>query len=158
MIYTAYYESPIGTLKIEANALHLISISFIENKENGNMQEKNSITMDTINQLDEYFKGERKEFTLPIKRQGTEFQKTVLNQVEKIPYGQTTSYKEIATAINKEKASRAIGNANNKNALLIVVPCHRVIGSNGKLVGYAGGLWRKEWLLHLEKGETNNNR
>lgn len=151
MIYTVYYKSPIGTVKIEATELHLISISFTENNENDKIQEKNSIIMDTITQLDEYFKGERKEFTLPIKRQGTEFQKTVLNQVEKIPYGETSSYKEIAIAIKNEKASRAIGNANNKNAILIVIPCHRVIGANGKMVGYAGGIWRKEWLLHLEK-------
>lgn len=157
MIYTAYYESPIGTVKIEANEMHLVSISFTENIEIDKVQEKNQIIIDTIEQLDEYFKGERKEFTLPIKMQGTAFQKNVLNQVKKIPYGQTKSYKEVAIEIDKEKASRAVGNANNKNSLLLVIPCHRVIGANGKLVGYAGGIWRKEWLLNLEKGEMKNN-
>lgn len=152
MIHTAYYKSPIGTVKIEANEQHLISISFVKKEEIDKIQEGNPIIVHTIQQLDEYFKGKRKEFTLPIEIRGTAFQKTVLTQVEKILYGQTTSYKEIATAIGKEKASRAIGNANNKNALLIVIPCHRVIGANGDLVGYAGGIWRKEWLLNLEKG------
>lgn len=153
MNYIAYYESPIGTLQIEANEQYLISVSFIENNEMDTIQEKNQIILDTMEQLHEYFKGKRKEFVLPIEIEGTEFQKTVLHEVGKITYGETKSYKEVATAIGKEKASRAIGNANNKNAFLIVIPCHRVIGTNGKLVGYAGGTWRKEWLLQLEKGE-----
>jgi O-6-methylguanine DNA methyltransferase len=101
-------------------------------------------------QLDEYFAGERREFTLPLDVYGTPFQKLVWNQLRQIPYGETKSYKDIALAINAAKAVRAIGGANNKNPLSIFVPCHRVIGSNGALVGYGGGLDIKEHLLQLE--------
>lgn len=158
LVYTAYYESPIGIVEIKATEQKLVSVSFVEKSEiEQNKKEENSIIIQTIAQLTEYFKGKRKEFVLPMDVQGTEFQKKVLNQVEKIPYGMTNSYREIALSINKEKASRAVGNANNKNKLLIVIPCHRVIGTNGKLVGYAGGIWRKEWLLNLEKRMSGND-
>ena len=99
----------------------------------------------------EYFNGERREFNLPIFIEGTDFQKKVWNALVNIPYGKTCSYKDIAIAIGNEKAVRAVGHANNKNKLPIVIPCHRVIGINGKLVGYAGGIDRKDKLLELEK-------
>ncbi len=102
-------------------------------------------------ELIEYFKGTRKEFTFPILQSGTPFRLSVWNELKKIPYGQTRSYKDIAISIGNENASRAIGNANNKNTIGIIVPCHRVIGQNRKLVGYAGGLHRKRFLLELEK-------
>lgn len=102
-------------------------------------------------QLQEYLTGERKIFDLPLEPHGTEFQQKVWNSLQKIPYGETNSYKDIAKSIGNIKACRAVGMANNKNPILIFIPCHRVIGSNGKLVGYAGGLNVKEKLLQIEK-------
>jgi methylated-DNA-[protein]-cysteine S-methyltransferase len=102
-------------------------------------------------QLEEYLSGKRKDFDLPLDPRGTEFQKRVWEQLTKIPYGQTRSYKDIAKALNQESASRAVGSANGQNPLSIIVPCHRVISSNGSLGGYAGGLGIKEALLSLEK-------
>ncbi len=102
-------------------------------------------------QLKEYFDGTRKEFDIPYELVGTEFQKKVWKELLKIPYGETISYKELAIRIGNERAQRAVGGANNKNKLAIIVPCHRVIGSNGSLVGYASGVDVKKMLLELEK-------
>jgi methylated-DNA-[protein]-cysteine S-methyltransferase len=102
-------------------------------------------------QLDEYFKGKRRTFTFPYQLDGTIFQKKVWEGLTEISYAKTSTYKEIAVSIGNEKAVRGVGSANGRNRLSIVVPCHRVIGSNGKLTGYAGGLWRKEWLLRHER-------
>ena len=102
-------------------------------------------------QLEEYLSGKRTEFDIEIEKIGTEFQKKVWKELLNIPYGETRSYKDIAIAIGNEKACRAVGNANNKNPIAIIVPCHRVIGSNGSMTGYAGGLDIKEKLLKIEK-------
>ncbi len=102
-------------------------------------------------QVREYLKGDRRSFDFPYKLHGTEFQKKVWDVLCKIPYGETRTYKEVATMVGNPKASRAVGMANNKNPLMVVVPCHRVVGSNGKLIGYAGGLGMKESLLALER-------
>ncbi|MBN1937224.1 MAG: methylated-DNA--[protein]-cysteine S-methyltransferase [Anaerolineae bacterium] len=101
-------------------------------------------------QLDEYFSGVRRVFDLPLGLHGTEFQQRVWRQLLEIPYGQTASYAEVARALGNPQAVRAVGLANGKNPISIIVPCHRVIGSDGNLVGYGGGLWRKEWLLKHE--------
>lgn len=114
------------------------------------LEEETVLVKETIKQLREYSAGKRKEFTLPLTLEGTPFQIKVWQELLKIPYGKTKSYQEIALAVNNPKASRAIGMANNRNRIMIVVPCHRVIGSNGKLVGYAGGLEMKEKLLKIE--------
>ncbi len=138
------------------------SVTFVE--ENGALvvvtthpyQPKEGIYQDTpvikeaFHQLSEYFLDKRKTFNLPLLLKGTDFQKQVWQELLKIPFGETRSYKQIAEAIGNPKAVRAVGMANNKNPLLIVVPCHRVIGANGKLVGYAVGLDKKEYLLRLE--------
>ena len=105
----------------------------------------------TIIQLDEYFEGKRSKFNIPLVLSGTVFQNAVWNALQQIPYGQTVSYKNIAQAIGNVKACRAVGMANNRNPLPIIIPCHRVIGQNGALVGYAGQIWRKEWLLKHER-------
>ena len=143
------YNSIIGDIFISADENFLLSVqfvnhNFIENKEN-------KIIRQTIKQLDEYFRGKRKKFELPLNPKGTEFQKKVWLQLMNIPYGKTATYKDIATLIGNSNASRAVGNANNKNPIAIIIPCHRVIGSNNKLTGYAGGLDKKEKLLNLEK-------
>ncbi len=117
---------------------------------NENEAKKTSITEKAFLEILEYLKGERKQFTFKYEARGTEFQKKVWSALCDIPYGQTRSYKDIAKAIGNEKASRAVGMANNKNPIIIAVPCHRVIGANGKLVGYAGGMQMKEYLLKME--------
>jgi AraC family transcriptional regulator, regulatory protein of adaptative response / methylated-DNA-[protein]-cysteine methyltransferase len=102
-------------------------------------------------EIGEYFDGRRKSFTIPLDAPGTDFQKSVWEELRKIPYGKTISYKTQATALKKPEAVRAVANANGHNRISIIIPCHRVIGENGMLTGYGGGLWRKKWLLDLEK-------
>ena len=147
--YTGYIEVSAGVIKIVCSDEHVLSVSFSDTaKEN----DKGSKVLDeALKQMNEYFSGKRKTFDLPLYFEGTEFQKSVWNELRKIPYGITVSYKDIAEGINNEKAVRAVGNANNKNKIMIIVQCHRVIGKNGKLVGFAGGLDKKEFLLEHEK-------
>lgn len=147
------YKSSIGIVEIVGTEEVVSSIMFIEGDEVSNTvnSETPQVLVDCSIQLDEYFKGERHVFSFPYNFEGTEFQKKVWNALTTIPYAETGSYKDIATAINNEKAVRAVGTANGKNRLSIIIPCHRIIGSNGRLTGYAGGLWRKEWLLQHER-------
>ncbi|MFT8352621.1 methylated-DNA--[protein]-cysteine S-methyltransferase [Clostridium saccharoperbutylacetonicum] len=148
-----YYESKIGRIKIEESGVAVTKLDFVSNDDKGNIIEgsKTELLIEIVKQLDEYFDGTRKVFDLPIEPEGTEFQKKVWKALIEIPYGETKSYGEIAKIIGNDKAARAVGMANNKNPIAIIIPCHRVIGANGKLVGYAGGLELKEKLLELEK-------
>lgn len=143
------YNSIIGDIFISADENFLLSVQFVNH--NFIENQENKIIRQTIKQFDEYFRGKRKKFELPLNPKGTEFQKKVWLQLMNIPYGKTSTYKDIATLIGNTNASRAVGNANNKNPIAIIIPCHRVIGSNNKLTGYAGGLDKKEKLLNLEK-------
>ena len=147
--YYGYYNSPIGLLEIITSDDAIISAMFVEEiKESiGEPQ----VLKQAIMQFDEYFKGTRKDFDIKYEVQGTDFQKKVWDKLMEIPYGMTFSYKQLATAIGNEKATRAVGNANGKNVISIIIPCHRVIGSDKSLTGYAGGLNRKKWLLEHEK-------
>lgn len=153
MVYFCKYKFKNISLYLVATETHLINIQFTQ-PQKALLQTTELLSMATI-QLDEYFQGKRTVFSLPFKLTGTPFQLAVWKELQNIPYGQTTSYKEIAQKINKPKACRAVGMANNKNPLPIIIPCHRVIGSNGKLIGYAGGLKLKNYLLELEKSHTN---
>lgn len=153
MFYSCKYQFENISLYLVATETHLINIQFTQ-PQKALLQTTELLSMATI-QLDEYFQGKRTVFSLPFKLIGTTFQLAVWKELQNIPYGQTTSYKEIAQKINKPKAYRAVGMANNKNPLPIIIPCHRVIGSNGKLIGYAGGLKLKNYLLELEKSHTN---
>lgn len=144
--YKQYYKSPIGTICIDANENAVTSIRLSELGE----ENPSPITNKTIVQLTEYFEGKRREFDIPIELTGTEFQLKVWNELKKIPYGETRSYADIAKAVGNSKACRAVGGANNKNPIMIIVPCHRVIGKNGSMVGYAGGIDIKVELLKLE--------
>ena len=153
MFYSCKYQFENISLYLIATETHLINIQFTQ-PQKALLQTTELLSMATI-QLDEYFQGKRTIFSLPFKLTGTPFQLAVWKELQNIPYGQTTSYKEIAQKINKPKACRAVGMANNKNPLPIIIPCHRVIGSNGKLIGYAGGLKLKNYLLELEKSHTN---
>lgn len=153
MFYSCKYQFENISLYLVATETHLINIQFTQ-PQKALLQTTELLSMAPI-QLDEYFQGKRTTFSLPFKLTGTPFQLAVWKELQNIPYGQTTSYKEIAQKINKPKAYRAVGMANNKNPLPIIIPCHRVIGSNGKLIGYAGGLKLKNYLLELEKSHTN---
>ncbi len=147
------YQSPIGIIEIAGTDEAVCSILFVErDKIINNIQECSpEALVGCYYQLDEYFNGVRQQFSFPYILDGTDFQKSVWKALTKIHYGQTGSYKDIALMVQNEKAVRAVGSANGKNKLSIVIPCHRIIGANGKLTGYAGGLWRKEWLLQHEK-------
>lgn len=148
--YYGYYNSPIGILEIITSEDAITSAMFVdETKEN---TEDTKILCEVIKQFDEYFKGIRKDFDIKCEVEGTEFQKRAWMALTEIPYGETWSYKQQAIQIGNEKATRAVGNANSKNLISIIIPCHRVIGSNKSLTGYAGGLNRKQWLLDHEKG------
>ena len=144
-----FYETEIGIIGIRENSKSITDIFFSKVDTNDKIEETYLIK-ECFKQLKEYFEGNRIKFDLPLETRGTEFQKKVWDELLKIPYGETKSYKDIAIAIGNEKACRAIGMANNKNHIPIIIPCHRVIGSNGKLVGYAGGLNVKEKLLNIE--------
>ncbi|WP_316844403.1 methylated-DNA--[protein]-cysteine S-methyltransferase [Pedobacter psychrodurus] len=155
MDYASAIESPVGKITILAEDEFVYAVTFAE-KDIADMPE-NQLTIDVARQLQDYFEGRLKVFDFPMKQKGTEFQQEVWKNLLTIPFGETTSYAKFSA--HHPLAIRAIASANGKNDIAIVVPCHRVIGSNGKLVGYAGGLWRKQWLLQHErevsqKGQT----
>jgi methylated-DNA-[protein]-cysteine S-methyltransferase len=155
MQYTKYYSSPIGILEISASDLYLTHVLFREAQKKPSRQleetpENSPIIDECIKQFDTYFAGKLKDFDIPMLAQGTDFQRTVWESLKTIPYGKTVSYLELSRRIGNEKAIRAVGTANGCNPLTIILPCHRVIGSDGSLVGYGGDLWRKEWLLRHE--------
>lgn len=158
--YQLDYESPIGVIEITGTQDAITSILFSEEdkRKNDPRPETPSVLIECYNQLDEYFQGTRYEFTIPYHLEGSIFQKKVWRALTEIPYAEVGSYKDIAVAVENEKAVRAVGSANGKNKLTIVIPCHRVIGANGKLTGYAGGLWRKEWLLGHEKKHKEDSK
>ncbi|ASW44139.1 methylated-DNA--[protein]-cysteine S-methyltransferase [Clostridium isatidis] len=151
MISGFCYETVIGEITIIDNGEAIIELDFGNNLNKDIEIKETELIKKAKKQLDEYFNGERKEFNLPLELKGTEFQRKVWKALINIPYGRTKTYKEIAIEVGNEKACRAVGMANNKNPIAIIIPCHRVIGSNNKLVGYAGGLELKEKLLSLEK-------
>ena len=150
--FKAYYLSPIGPLEVSGTSEGIVSVTFVKRRPANDRNLPESVK-EGIRQLDEYFKGARKNFSLKLLLQGTPFQKLVWERLKKISHGKLASYGDVARAIGKPNAYRAVGNANNKNPIAIIIPCHRVIGSDGNLVGYGGGLWRKEWLLKHEKRE-----
>jgi methylated-DNA-[protein]-cysteine S-methyltransferase len=145
----ANYKSPIGTILIEGDNRGLSKLIFINNIENETVKEDEMSSL-WKKQLDEYFTNKREIFDLPLDLKGTEFQKKVWNELMKIPFGKTITYKELSLRLGNLKAIRAVAAANGANPVSIIVPCHRVIGSDGSLTGYAGGLWRKRWLLDFE--------
>lgn len=143
-------ETPLGRVVIEGDEKGISRISISEDYP-ATTEESPPPLQDAVMQLKEYFLGKRKKFELKLNPDGTEFQKQIWQQLQAIPFGQTTSYHDLSKAFGNTKAIRAVAAANGKNPLWIVVPCHRVIGSDGSLTGYAGGLWRKKWLLEHEQ-------
>ncbi len=149
-------NTPLGTALIKGDEEGLVSISILneEQEESGKIPDALHLA---VVQLKEYFACERQAFQLQLNLQGTPFQKKVWEALQDIPYGKTTSYLELSRKLGDEKAIRAVAAANGKNQLWIVVPCHRVIGTDGSLTGYAGGLWRKKWLLEHENPPTQTS-
>ena len=150
--YTTYYHSPVGLLKISGTEDYISGVTFHDTsqKAEGAKKQQPAMLINCVEQLIQYFNGERRIFELPLHQQGTPFQQDVWSILAQIPYGKTISYLDLARKTGDTKATRAVANANGKNDIAIIIPCHRVIGSNKTLVGYAGGLWRKKWLLELE--------
>lgn len=142
-----YFASPLGFISVETENNFITALEFCDKYVESIGC---AVALEAERQITEYFEGLRTAFDLPLKPRGSEFQKKVWYELKKIPYGETVSYKDIACRIGNEKACRAVGMANNKNPIPIIIPCHRVIGSNHKLVGYAYGLETKEFLLDLE--------
>ncbi len=148
-MHTTYYQSPLGQLKLQCSDEHLTALLFTDGQHTAS-EDGHVILASCAQQLDEYFSGQRKDFDLPLMQQGTEFQKKVWTLLQDISYGKTISYNDLAKQYGDLKAIRAVASANGRNNLSIIGPCHRVIGSNRSLTGYAGGLWRKKWLLDHE--------
>ncbi len=163
-IEIVYYQSPLGALEIRSTGSAISDVLFVNSWKGAKVNEeelsfvhstpgvkpKSAIIKSCVKQLDEYFAGKRTEFTIHTSQVGTEFQQMVWAELCKIPFGRTISYMELSKRIGNIKAIRAVGTANGNNSVCIIVPCHRVIGSNGDLVGYGGDLWRKKWLLEHE--------
>jgi methylated-DNA-[protein]-cysteine S-methyltransferase len=148
-----YIDSPIGAIELRFNSeLELLAVEFKENEHPTNVASDSEFqeVNDVLIQLTEYFKGTRTEFSLKLAPQGTDFQKRVWKQLQEIPFGKTTSYQKMANELGDPKVIRAAASANGKNPISIIIPCHRVIGSDGSLTGYASGLHRKKWLLDHE--------
>lgn len=144
------FQSPIGYVEVMGSELGIEQINFRDEAPE-NSPEAPECVHEAIRQLKSYFEGTLMEFDFPLKPQGTDFQVSVWNLLRSIPFGETRSYMDLAHSLKNEKAIRAVGTANGKNPIAIVVPCHRVVGSDGSMTGYAGGIWRKTWLLRHEK-------
>ena len=151
-LVSTYYHSPVGILKISGTDEYISEVSFHDKTQMQKGRKKNlpPMIIHCLEQLIQYFNGERKVFELPLNQPGTKFQQEVWSNLLTIPYGKTISYLDLAKMIGDIKATRAVANANGKNNIAIIVPCHRVIGSNQDLVGYSGGLSKKRWLLEHE--------
>lgn len=158
-IKTGIFDTPLGKLQLGASRDGIVYVTFTENDEKTAIstadfeivEAANEHLNQIIKELSEYFDGKRTHFTVSLDLTGSDFQKTVWNQLLQIPYGNTWSYMQQSQALNNPKAIRAVAAANGKNRHAIIIPCHRVVGSKGNLTGYAGGLWRKKWLLDFER-------
>ena len=148
MIHYAYFHSPVGFIELHSDGESLLAARFVEAPTRGHMPD--AVLLRAIHQLTAYFSGELTAFDLPLRLKGTSFQLSVWEQLLKIPYGETRSYGDIARALGNPGAMRAVGAANGANPIVIIIPCHRVITTDGTLGGYGGGLWRKAWLLRHE--------
>jgi len=143
-------KSPLGNIVIEGTKKFITSINFCD-QEDEIRQSSTPLLKRSANQLHEYFNGKRKNFTIPFQQTGTDFQQQVWNELSEISFGHLYCYEEIALKIKDKKIVRAVGNAVGRNNIAIIVPCHRVIGKHGDMTGYAGGLWRKQWLIEHEQ-------
>ena len=152
---SAFLKTPLGTAKIVGNKDGIVEISVLDD-EHPTTENPEEPLKSCMMELEEYFKGQRKTFSVKLNPAGTDFQKRVWAELLHIPFGKRTSYMKQTLRLGNEKAIRAVASANGKNPICIIIPCHRVVGSDGSLTGYAGGLWRKKWLLEHESpsGQT----
>lgn len=157
--FTSYYQSPLGLIKISGSAQCIEELIFLDTIQRPpSVSSKKSLpalALQSMEQLIQYFQGERRFFDLPIHPEGTTFQQKVWQELQHIPFGKTISYLELSRRIGDTQSIRAAASANGKNPILLLVPCHRVVGSKNDLVGYSGGLWRKKWLLDHENKIAN---
>ena len=149
MIAQAYLDSPLGSLLLQGDADGIQKLSVMEEAQDSSTEIPAEL-QSAAQQIHEYFQGQRSSFDLKLNPQGTSFQKQVWTQLAEIPFGKTATYMDMAERLGDPKSIRAAASANGKNPIMIIIPCHRVIGSDGSLTGYAGGLWRKKWLLEHE--------
>ena len=149
-VATTYYHSPIGLMRICGTDKFLTQVYFVDDPGEIMPMQVNPLLQTCTEQLIEYFNGQRRVFDLPVNQPGTAFQQKVWSRLNEIPFGKTISYLQLAKNLGDPKVIRAAAATNGKNQLCVIIPCHRVIGSNQSLVGYAGGLWRKKWLLQHE--------
>lgn len=149
-LFNTHYQSPIGILKISGTKHYISQVHFLDKQDESMVSTNHAILQQCVEELIEYFNGKRLSFSIPIHQKGTLFQTKVWNELLDIPFGKTINYLTLAKRLGDPKCLRAAASANGKNNIAIIVPCHRVIGSNQSLVGYAGGLHRKKWLLDLE--------
>jgi methylated-DNA-[protein]-cysteine S-methyltransferase len=154
--YSMSLESPVGYLSLVSDEKYLKSVTFSDERVE-DAEHLPGILLQAASQLKEYFEGTRSRFDLPLDPDGTGFQKNVWQKLLEVPYGATKSYRDIALELGSVLNTRAVGTANGKNPIAIIIPCHRIIGQDGKLVGYAGGLERKKWLLLHESAHTKND-
>jgi methylated-DNA-[protein]-cysteine S-methyltransferase len=157
-LYIDYLETPVGELELTSTATGLLSVLFVQTEKN--TLDKQPVSFSKVNeetkkQLKAFFKKELTAFDLPLNPAGTDFQKKVWNELTKIPFGQTISYLTLAKKLGDANSIRAAASANGKNPITIIIPCHRVIGANGTLVGYSGDMWRKQWLLEHESRQES---
>ncbi len=157
-LYYEYLETPLGELELTSSHDYLLSVLFVKTEKNTLDKQpalQSEINKETKKQLCAYFKKELTQFNLPLHPAGTDFQKSVWNELQKIPFGQTISYLTLAKKLGDPNSIRAAASANGKNPITIIIPCHRVIGADGKLVGYSGDMWRKQWLLNHESNQES---
>lgn len=154
---TAIINSPVGKIEIVGDDLGIVSVVFLDTEEVEISENIPSALAEVVFQLQQYFKGERRNFSVKLSMKGTDFQKRVWKELQKIDFGKTLSYQQIANQLGDPKVIRAAASANGKNPISIIIPCHRVIGSDGSLTGYAGGLHRKRWLLEHENPSSQKS-
>lgn len=154
----SYMDSPLGKIKIVGENDHIKRVSFVEGEERETDGPVPLVVRNCKKQLKEYFEGKRKEFNVPLDPDGTDFQKQVWKALLDIPFGKTSTYAKQSITLGDIKKIRAVGTANGKNPIAVIIPCHRVIGTDGSLTGYAGGLDKKEWLLRLEESMPGQNQ
>jgi methylated-DNA-[protein]-cysteine S-methyltransferase len=150
-LFRGCLESPIGLVEIEATEGEIVRVEFAVKKSSAAVSKGSPALEAAVRQLDEYFRGQRRVFELMLRLDGTDFQTSVWRALLEVGFGETASYGEIARTIGRPASTRAVGAANGRNPISIIVPCHRIIGSSGALTGYGGGLWRKDWLLRHER-------
>lgn len=154
----AYMDSPLGRIKIVGDDDAIKMVSFTEGEESNTKEAVPLVVRNCKKQLKEYFEGKRKEFNVPLSPEGTDFQRGVWDALLEIPFGKTSTYAKQSVSLGDIKKIRAVGTANGKNPIAVIIPCHRVIGTDGSLTGYAGGLDKKEWLLRHENSMPGQNQ